>query len=45
MERLAAFLAFFSAFLSFIVLDGAFLVCFFLSIALLIVIAPFRIMA
>jgi len=45
MERLAAFLAFFSAFLSFIVLDGAFLVCFFLSIALLIVIAPFRIVA
>ena len=45
MERLAAFLAFFSAFFSFFVLDGAFLVCFLLSIPLLIVFAPSRIVA
>ena len=37
MGRLASFLALFSVFLSFAVLDGAFLVCFFLSIPLLIV--------
>jgi hypothetical protein len=40
MERLASFLAFFSALFSFKVFAGAFLVCFRLSIPLLMVFAP-----
>lgn len=40
MERLASFLAFFSALFSFNVFVGAFLVCFRLSIPLLMVFAP-----